>query len=207
LRFAGKGGASYLEGDVARLMVEAANQSEDMLHIDGEITDVASIMGGAVHLDGTHEYNAGVQLCVGKSGVLTVNKSIDLTTNTLEVLVSDGELLMYAGLDTLRMSGGSVCLYNDDAGNGAGIATALYGSGSGRLFWQSNGNIGNAYMRGSSILDGNTWDMTRTLTYAEMHDDARIMLKKNSLLTLTTGIRAFGAHSPALPATKLITVT
>lgn len=205
LRLAGKGRASYLQGNVARLFAEASNKSEEMFHLDGEVTDVLSVQGGAVHLDGTHEFNAGVQIMVGKTGVLTVSKDTDLTTNSVEVYQADGELLFYANVTALWLSGGNAYLHEDGAGGSAAITT-LHGSGSGRLFWESGGSITNAYMKGSSILDGNVRDMVRTLGAAEMHDDARIMLKKNRLLTLTTGIRAFGKNSPELPAGSLITI-
>ena len=198
-RFAGKGRGSYLEGTLARAYVESANDSEEMLHLNCAITDLLTCQGGHVDLEGTHTVGAGVQVMVGK-GELEIASGIDLITNNVSVYQTDGGLYVYADLDNVYSSGGSLFTYETVA------IAGLFGMGTGRLQWESSGTISAAYLMGSFVFDGNTVDIVRTLTYAEMHDDAVMLLRRNVLLTLTTGIRAFGRNAPQLPAGSLITI-
>lgn len=200
-RFAGKGGASYAKGSIARAFIDSQGDSPDLLHLDCLFSDFISCQNGHVHLDGVREIAAGAQIiCTG--GTLEIGANVDLTTNSVPVYQSGGDLAAYSNLGTVYQSDGQLYTYE------AVTLTTLFGSGRGRFFWLSSGTVTAAYLFGSYVFDGDQVDIARTLTGAEMHADSQMLLRKNTMLTLgANGIRAVGSKSPQLPCGRKISIT
>lgn len=200
----GTGSGFYQTGTVTRASVGSAGISSVLAVFDTIFSELLSVMGGTVTLDGSKAQASGALISVGSqsgvSGKLIIDSTVDLTTNDPRVSCTPGGVIeCSADVDDLRVDGGRVELLSS-------AACALVSATAGTLAWLSDGTLTTGHFYGNALLDGGTVDHARTLGTLNLHDRASLDLRHNRNLTISTGIRPHGDNTLRMPSGRLVTI-
>ena len=199
LMAAGRSRVFYHQGAITRALVDLEGTSETACVLEGAITLLA-IRQGTVTIAGSDEQPAGARWQLAstsgeqvhdQAAKLVIGSSVDLTTNATTIVQAGGTLDTEADLDELIRSGGT-CLLEASAG------IALLDQLGGRLYWNSDGTITQAYVGGGDFNSAQ-YDLAKTLTNMTVYGDGLVDLSRAFNLTLSNAIRHFGRQPIKTP--------
>lgn len=204
---------SYFHGDIDNVNARCFRGSPDSLVLDCTF-DRLNLLAGNCRVIGTRVQPAGsVVYVAGHSAnnrsVLTLaDSNVDMTTNSVRVHVSGtGKAVSNIDLKDVVQSGGLIMLEDSADGADTPAITGILHCTGGRFSWGSSGNIADAQIGGSGILDDAFLNRTKTLTSCTMYDDGAVELANSMDLVLPTGgIIVLGENQPIYPIGSVVDV-
>lgn len=185
---------SYISGDgtnkIARVLMDSPSATEDLLEIDGTVTDI-SVRNGKLLIPSTATVDGRINLFGSASSQITVTESATLTG--VEATLNGGTLSDSGGIPDVTLLDGTYVL-----GSSAGIGTRLEVYG-GILWWDATSTIALAEIFGGRFAT-RTSRTGRTLTTCNMYGVGMVDFRTGGhLLTITNPIRAYGQNAPLFP--------